>query len=201
MASFARTTLSFEDYLAADAASDRKLELFEGAVYAMSGASGPHNLLAVNVATLLNLGLRGRPCLTLSSDQRVALPHDEAAYPDVTVVCGDARFGPRHTLLNPSLVVEVLSPGTEVWDRSGKLGRYCALESIRYVLLVAHDAWQISLYARQPDGTWAWSTASAGGALGLDALGVTLPVDEVYANVEAVGGPARTARVRPPQIG
>lgn len=201
MAATAQTTVSFEAYLNADDASDGKLELFEGCMYAMSGASAAHNVLAVNVATLLNVALRGRPCLTLSSDQRVALPDDEAAYPDVTVVCGEARFGPRHTLRNPSVVVEVLSPGAEVWDRNGKLGRYCAIDSVRYVVLVSHDAWQLTLYARQPDGAWAWSTASAGESLRLEDLEVTLPVDEVYANVGAVGGPTRTARPRPPQVG
>ena len=191
--------VSWHDYIAADLAHEGKLEFYDGEVYAMAGGTPAHAALSANVVSALNAALRGCPCVTMSSDVRIALLDDSACYPDAAVVCGDAVFRTPHTLANPLVVAEVLSPTTATWDRTGKLERYCALPSLRYVLLVAHDAWHVTLYARQADGTWTWSTARAGEDLVLGALEVTLAVDELYREVERVGGPSREDRPAPPR--
>lgn len=106
-------------------------------------------------------------------------------------------FRDPHTLVNPTIVVEVLSPATERWDRGGKLERYRSVSSLRYVLLVAHDGWHVTLYARETEGAWTWTTAGPGERLDLRRLEVTIAVDDLYRGVERVGGPAREARSVP----
>ncbi len=190
---------TWEEYVAIDLATDGKVEFYDGETYAMAGGTPAHAAISANVVSALHLALRGRPCVTMSSDVRVGLADDAACYPDATVVCGEARFRSPLTLENPTVVAEVLSPSTAGWDRTGKLERYRAVPSLRYVLLVAHDAWHVTLYARQDDGTWRWTTARAGERLTLDALEVELQVDDLYREVERVGGPSRDARTTPPR--
>lgn len=190
-----RIAPSWEDYLAADDAFDGKLERIGGAIYAMAGGTPTHAYLIGTVQALLHAALRGSPCRSTSSEQRVLLPDDDAAYPDATVWCGPAEFKDGTTLVNPTALVEVLSPGTAAWDRTGKLDLYRGIPSVRHVLLVAHDAWHLTLVSRRPDGSWTYDTAGPGGAVRLDAIGVTLDVDAVYEGMDAVGGPLRS---RPP---
>ncbi len=189
---------TWEDYLAEDEAFEGKLEFYDGEVYAMAGGTPAHAVITANMTGLVWSGLRGKPCMAMSPDQRVALDNDDACYPDVSVVCGEPVYKPRHTLTNPTLLVEVLSPSTATWDRTGKLARYRALTSLRYVVLVAFDEWHLTLFAREDDGTWTWSTANPGESLELPLLGLSLAVDDVYANVERAGGPSRDTRVGPP---
>jgi len=185
---------TFEDYVAADEACDGKLERLHGEIFAMAGGSPAHAYISETIGVLLRLGLRGSPCRSTSSDQRVLLPNDDAAYPDVSVWCGAAEFRDGKTLVNPTVIVEVLSPSTATWDRTGKLELYRGIPSVRHILLVEHDSWYLTLVSRRDDGSWSYDAAGAGGSLTLQAIGVTLNVDEVYEGMDAVEGPPRERR-------
>lgn len=161
----------------------------------MAGGSPAHAYIIQTLGVLLRLALRGGPCRSTSSDQRVLLPNDDAAYPDLTVWCGEAEFRDGKTLTNPTVIVEVLSPSTEAWDRVGKLDLYLAIPTVQHVLLVEHGCWHLTLVSRREDGTWTYASAGPGGSVNLSAVGITVSVDEVYDDIAAVGGPTRDARL------
>jgi Uma2 family endonuclease len=170
------------------------LERFHGETFAMAGGTPAHAYIIATLGTLVRVGVRGGPCRSTSADQRVLLPNDDAAYPDLSVWCGKAEFRDGKTLTNPTVIVEVLSPSTEGWDRVGKLDLYRGIPTVRHVLLVEHACWHVTLLSRRDDGTWTFDAAGPGGSVHLSAIGLTLHVDEVYEGVVEVGGPARDAR-------
>jgi Uma2 family endonuclease len=179
----ARQKYRFEDYLALEAVSPVKHEFLEGHVWAMAGGTPEHAAIAVNVSTLLNVALRGRPCRVYSSDLRVrVMPTGLGTYPDVTVVCGQAEFDPqdssRHTITNPLVVVEVLSPSTEDYDRGEKLEHYQQMPSLSQIVLVSHSERRVEVWERQA-ATWKRQVVTEGEAR-LEALGCSLPIGEVY---------------------
>lgn len=175
-----------DEYLALERAADYKSEYIDGEIFAMSGGSRRHSLIAGNLIRELGNLLRHRPCEVHPSDLRVNV--DEAdlyTYPDVTVICGDPEFADAEndTLMNPAVIVEVLSPTTEAYDRGEKFARYRLLPSLRVYMLVSQDRPRVEWYTRGPDG-WLLHDAD-----GLDATveltdpGCTLALAEVYAKV------------------
>lgn len=176
------------EYLALEAASDTKHEYLNGVIVAMAGASLRHNLIALNVAAVLRSALERSPCRVLGSDQRVQIETTGAyVYPDVSVVCSEPRFGADRpaSLLNPVLVVEVLSPSTEDHDRGAKLAHYRRLASVREVLLVEPNERRAELYRRLDGGRWL-ITDVVEGAVELESVEARLTLDEVYAKVEGL---------------
>ena len=130
------------EYLAADRAAARKSEYLGAEVFAMGGASERHNLIVVNVVAELRRQLKGRPCRVYPSDMRVRIKETGLyAYPDVTVVCGQADFDDelRDTLLNPTVIFEVLSKSTESYDRGEKCAHYRKMASLAEYVLIAQD--------------------------------------------------------------
>ncbi len=192
-----RAVPTWNEYIAADEADPGRLERLHGEIYVMARGSPARAHLIANVQGLLYMKLRGATCQSTSSEQRVLLPEDDAAYPDATVWCGKPEFRDGKTLTNPTVVVEVLSPSNASWDRTGKLELYRGVASMRHVVLVDHASWHVSVVSRRDDGTWSYDAAGPGGSVRLDAIGVTLDVDEIYAEVEVMGGPAR--EVQPPR--
>jgi Uma2 family endonuclease len=141
-----------EDDLAAERASETRSEYFAGQILAMTGASRADNVIAGNSHGLVWTQLRGRPCEAYIGDMRVKVNTSGGyTYPDVVVVCGEPRFEDEHvdTLLNPTLIVEVLSPSTERYDRGRKLEHYRRIPSLAEYVLVAQDARRIEWYTRQ----------------------------------------------------
>jgi len=182
--------MSPEAFLAFERVAETKHEYWHGEVFAMAGASRPHNLLVANIVRLLGTALLDRPCEVYPSDMRVAPASGKVfTYPDVTVVCDGPRFtdDTQDTLVNPSVVVEVLSSSTEAYDRGKKFEHYLGLTSLRHYLLVAQDRALAELYTRQGDGTWTRSDHRAGDAIRLVAPEVTLEVDDVYRRVLEAG--------------
>ena len=143
-----------EQYLELERQAETKSEYFAGEIFAMAGASPEHNLISGNAFGVLWSQLRDRPCTAYGSDMKVRSTQEHYAYPDVTVVCGEAQFGgeEREVLLNPTLIVEVLSPSTEAWDRGGKFEQYRQRESLQEYLLIAQDRPHVERYARQSNG-------------------------------------------------
>jgi Uma2 family endonuclease len=185
--------LSPSDYLAFERAAEIRHELVNGQIYAMSGASRPHNLITTNLTGELRAMLKGRPCEVYSSDMRVKV--DETGlytYPDVVVACGEPHFEDEvlDTLTNPVLVVEVLSPSSEGYDRGAKFEHYRRLPSLAGYLLVAQTKPHVELFRRLPEGGWRLSEASGLEAtIELPDLAVTLALAEVYDKVPNLGPP------------
>ncbi len=179
--------VSPEEYLAGERDGEYKSEYFAGEILAMTGATMEHNLIVSNVVTSLNTQLRGRPCHVYPSDMRVKISRTGAyAYPDVTVVCGEPEFEDEQvdTLLNPTVLVEVLSPSTERHDRGRKWEHYRRLPSLAEFLLVVQDEPRIEHYLRQEGGLWLFDEASGADAtLELTSIDCTLLLRDVYDKV------------------
>jgi Uma2 family endonuclease len=157
MASLPKLRYTPEEYLAMEREAEFKSEYLDGEIIAMSGASERHNLIVANLIIELGTQLKGRACKLYTSDMRVDVRERGLyAYPDVIVVCGDARFrsGKMDNLLNPTLIIEVLSKSTEYYDRGQKFIKYRRIESLQEYLLVAQDEPRIEQYLRQPSNEW-----------------------------------------------
>jgi Uma2 family endonuclease len=180
--------LTVEEYLAGERSSTCKHEYYAGEVFAMAGGTEQHNLIGGNIFASLHQQLRKRSCNTYSSDMRVTIPStDLYTYPDVTVVCGKAQFEDDHhdTLLNPTVIVEVLSSSTEMYDRGKKFQNYRTLASLQEYLLVAQDEYRIEHFIRQPDGQWLLSEAKELEAIViLPSIACQLALVDVYEKVE-----------------
>jgi len=182
----AKATYSPEEYLTLERGASYKSEYHDGQIFAMTGASREHNLIAVNIAGELRAQLKNRPCESYIADMRVkAADARSYHYPDVVVVCGTPRFEDAlvDSLLNPTVLIEVLSPSTEAYDRGGKFVHYRKIESLREYLVVSQDQPRIERYARQ-EGGWILTEAEGlEGIVTLDAIGCTLALREVYDKV------------------
>lgn len=161
MSTLPKTHITEEEYRALDDASDVKLEYWSGQVYAMSGALRPHNVIAGNAHASLHQQLRGRNCEVYQSDQRVRTGDGLNTYPDLSVAC-EPRFAEEseRTLLNPVLIVEVLSDSTEVYDRTAKFEHYWTTESLKEYLLISSSHMHADLYVRHSEGRWLLTSAA-----------------------------------------
>jgi Uma2 family endonuclease len=177
-----RRHFTFRDYLDLEEASNVKHEYFAGEIYAMAGGTPEHAALAMAVGGALFAQLEGRDCRVFSSDLRVrVLATGLATYPDVTVVCGDLEHDPENpaTITKPTLVVEILSPSTESYDRGEKLEHYRQIPALRECVLVAHDRRLIEVWRRKADNAWSHAVAETG-ALDLASIGCRLEVEPLY---------------------
>lgn len=179
--------VSIEDYLAAERRAETKSEYLDGEVFAMTGASRSHNLIVWNLSAVLHGQLKARGCEAYVGDMRVLIPSAGLyTYPDITVACGEPRFedGELDTLLNPTLLIEVLSPSTEGYDRGKKSAHYRTLDSLREYVLIAQDEARVELFARQDDGHWLLSEAAGlDGTILLASIGCELRLADVYDRV------------------
>ncbi|MDZ7622636.1 MAG: Uma2 family endonuclease [Candidatus Competibacteraceae bacterium] len=175
------------DYLARERRSEVRSEYLNGRIYAMSGASREHNRITINLSAMLHSRLKGKPCEPFSGDLRVKVsPTGLYTYPDVIVVCGESRFEDEHvdTLLDPTVIIEVLSDSTEAYDRGEKFAHYRALESLTDYLLVAQDRPRIEHFVRQPDSCWLYSvTDGLDKQIEIATIDCVLPLAEVYERV------------------
>jgi len=177
-----------EEYLALERSTEQRHEFLAGEVFAMGGASERHTLIVANVVGELRQMLKGRPCKTYPTDMRVRVaPSGLYTYPDIVVVCGVARFDDeqRDTLLNPTLLIEVLSPSTESYDRGDKFEHYRKLDSLLEYVLIAQDRVHVEQFVRQADDQWLLSESDDRAALlRLPSIEVALPVAELYDKVD-----------------
>ena len=143
-----------EEYLELDRQADYRSEYFDGQVYAMSGGSHDHSIIIGNLVGELRTALRGTGCITSPIDTRLLVsPTGLYTYPDVVVVCDSTQYTDdrRDTLINPTVIFEVLSPSTELHDRVFKFNQYRKIESLREYILVAQDEPHAETYRRQGD--------------------------------------------------
>ena len=175
------------EYLVLERKATTKSEYLNGRAYAMVGASREHNLIAINMASELHVQLRERPCETYINDMRVKVdPAGLYTYPDVVVVCGEPRFEDTDldTLLNPTVLIEVLSPATEAYDRGEKFAHYRQLKSLQEYLLVAQNRMCVEHYFRQ-GAQWILTEFSAfDDEFDLVSIDCQLSLRAIYAKVE-----------------
>jgi Uma2 family endonuclease len=180
---------TFRDYLALEASGNVKHEFYQGEIYAMAGGTPAHAALQVAVPSLLFSQIRGGPCRAHGADLRVrVLATGLATYPDVTIVCGPRELDPddTNTVVNPTVLFEVLSPSTAEYDRGGKFENYKLIPTLRHYVLVSSDERKLEVWSRGASDEWAQATVGAGGVAELPAIGARLSVDELY---DAAGAP------------
>ena len=176
--------ISPQEYLRLERQSDYKSEYVNGQIFAMTGASRKHNLITTNISRELSQQLKGRPCEVYAVDMRVKVRATGLyTYPDVAVACGEPEFEDDFidTLLNPTLLVEVLSPSTERYDRIAKSSYYRTMESLAEHLLVAQDEIRVEQYVRQPNGEWLlFEFLTLDRTVHLPSIACSLQLGEVY---------------------
>ncbi len=194
MATHPKTLLTPEQYLEIERKAEFKSEYFQGEMFLMSGAREPHNLIVFNLATEVGLQLRKRPCRAYVNDMRVRVGDTGLyTYPDLTALCAEPQFldATLDTLLNPSLIVEVLSPSTEAYDRGRKFEHYRTVESVTEYLLVSSERVSAELYTRQSDGRWLLTAVGRlEDSLDLQSIGVHLALADLYEKVDFPAPPA-----------
>lgn len=185
----AETLFTPEEYLVSERKATLKSEYLNGEILAMSGASNAHNLITLDIGTELNIQLRERECLVYTNDMRVRTsPMGSYFYPDVVVVCGEPQFEDNvfDTLLNPILVIEVLSPSTEVYDKGEKFRHYQELTSLREYVLVSQDRVSVEQY-RLLKTQWVQTEFRAPeDVLPLVSIGCELSLRDIYRRVPEV---------------
>jgi Uma2 family endonuclease len=188
MYALARSHLTPEEYLTLERQVPTKSEYLRGEVYALAGASFAHTTISFNTLVLLAPQLKQRSCTARGSDLRVKVPSTGLyAYPDIVVICGRPQFEDRHcdTLLNPTVIIEILSRSTEGYDRGDKFAHYRRLESLSDYVLISQHRPLVEHFARQPDDSWLLKSYEAVEAiLPLPSSGCEMPLADIYDKVE-----------------
>lgn len=184
MAQLARQPFTFDAYVELEEASPIRHEFLDGHVWAMAGGSPEHAAIAANLVRLLGAALLDRRCRVYTSDLRIrVLETGLGTYPDASVVCDRLELDPAdakgHTAVNPTLLVEVLSPTTEAYDRGEKLAHYKRIPSLREVMFVAHDERRVDLWRRVGEH-WTQLTFRTGELVALESVGCTIAVDDAF---------------------
>jgi Uma2 family endonuclease len=180
---------TLEEYAELEKSSEERLEYFEGNVWSMAGASSKHEDIVSNCITELKTKLRGRGCKVYGSNLRVKVPiYPPYRYPDVTAICGERTFENFYgleVLVNPSLIIEVLSPSTEAFDLGYKFTYYKSIESFTEYMLVAQDRPHITLYTKQSAEVWNHREFnSLEDKIYLSSLDCEISVAEIYIDIE-----------------
>ena len=179
-----KTCITPEEYLAFERKAENKNEYVNGEIFAMTGASRKHNLIVGNLVRELGQQLKGKPCEVYPGEMRVKAPASRSyVYPDVVVVCSEPQFEDDHfdTLLNPTLVVEVLSKSTESYNRLAKSSFYRTIESLSEYLLVSQEEYRVEQYLKQADGRWLLSDVRLlEGLIELTSIGCSLALRDIY---------------------
>ena len=180
--------LSEAGYLAIERAAVFRSEFFDGEMFAMAGGSPTHSLIAANLIRALGNRVQGRGCLTFTSDLRVKVEDSGLyTYPDVSVACGELRFADaeQDTLVNPTLLAEVLSDATEAYDRGEKFGHYRRITSLQAYLLVSQRQPRVELFLRGEADQWLLRAAEGTDAsIEIPPLGIALPLNEIFASAQ-----------------
>lgn len=195
---------TLEEYFALELASEEKYEYWDGNVFCMSGASAAHNRIQRNVGSQVDNQLRGRGCESFPADMRIKVPaYPPYRYPDLSALCGRAeieRVGGHDLLTNPTLIIEVLSPSTEAFDRGDKFTYYKSIPSFAEYLLVAQHRPHVAQFIRGGGGVWTFVEFNdLGDTVACASVPCELPLSEIYRDV--VFEPAARGEAQPPPGG
>jgi Uma2 family endonuclease len=173
-----------EEYFAWEEQQELRHEYINGEIYAMTGGTINHSKIAANFIGLLSSHLRGSSCEVLTSDGRINIAEsDDYVYPDLSVTCDERDRNAKNFISHPCLIVEVLSPITEAYDRGGKFRRYSRSSSLRDYVLVNTDKMEIDLYHKNDLGEWFIVNYEAGDSIELQSVGLVFPIKEVFRNI------------------
>jgi Uma2 family endonuclease len=182
--------LTEAEYLEIERRAECKSEFLDGEMFAMAGGTPNHSLIAANLIFALMMQLKGCPCRVYTSDLRVKVQESGLyTYPDVSVVCGREQVEDEHddVLLNPTVIIEILSDAREAYDRGRKFEFYRRLASLREYLLVSQHKPLVEQFIRQDNGAWLLhEIAGLEGKLKLPSLGFTIEMAEVYTHIRFV---------------
>jgi Uma2 family endonuclease len=179
---------TLEEYLELDRTSEERLEFWDGEIFCMSGGSEEHDEIETNMIVFLKSQLRERGCRIFSANMRIKVPSAPPyRYGDLSALCGKAEFeeiGGVDALINPQLIVEVLSPSTEAYDRGDKFSHYKSIPTLREYLLVAQHRPHVTHLFKDDEGKWIHAEANdPAETVTLRSLGCELPLSEVYRGV------------------
>ncbi len=175
-----------EEYLAFERASPEKHAFLHGELFAMSGGTHAHSLTSSNFVREFGVSLHGRPCEAHGSDLRIHIPATGLyTYADALILCGRPEFrdGVRDTLINPVVIVEVLSDSTEAYDRGEKFEHYRSIPTLREYVLASQKRPHVEVFTRDDSGAWVLRAYDATARVVLASVDVTVAVDDVYARV------------------
>ncbi len=186
--STALKSITPQEYLIRERQTSTKSEFYQGEVFAMGGSSANHSLIAANFVGEARNGLKDSPCAVFNSDLRVQVQSTGIyTYPDATSVCGELEFDDDHrdTLLNPTVIVEVLSDSTEKYDRGKKSNHYRQITSLKELILIAQNRPHVERFTRQPNGDWLFHEQKEMTAdFELKSLGISVAMSELYRGVK-----------------
>jgi Uma2 family endonuclease len=181
------TLYSPEEYLALERKSNERHEYLDGYIYEMSGESIAHSAICTNLAFVFVGQLKGRPCQAFSPNMKVRTKFNGLySYPDLSIVCGQPEFHDNHKdiIINPKVIVEVLSPSTEAYNRGEKWIRYQEINSLSDYLLVSQDQPLIEHFSKQEGGKWLYTkTVGLESRLYLTSIDCQLQLSEIYDKV------------------
>ena len=176
-----------QEYLIRERQAPIKSDFYQGEIFAMGGGSANHSLIAANFVREAGNALKDKPCIVFNSDLRVQVQSTGLyTYPDATIVCGELLFDDDHrdTLLNPTVIVEVLSDSTEKYDRGKKSNHYRQIASLKELILIAQDRSHVERFTRQPNGDWLFHEQKELTAdFELKSLGISIAISELYRGV------------------
>jgi Uma2 family endonuclease len=186
------------EYLERERAAEFKSEFFDGEVFAMAGGTAEHSLIALNTGAEFRHRLKRQPCVAYNADLRIKIEATGLfTYPDLSVICGPLRFVActNDTVINPSVLVEVLSDSTEAYDRGKKFEHYRQIPTLQEYLLVSQKEPRIEQFIRQPDDRWTLNEAAGlEKTLQVPSLKIAISLSEIFANVNFVPTPIRPVR-------
>ena len=193
MSTAEKRQLTSTEYLAIERAAETRSEYFDGEMFAMAGASRKHVRICLNITGELHQLFRDRPCEAYASDMRVKVSATGLyTYPDIAVTCLEPMFEDEEldTLLNPQVVIEILSESTEGYDRGKKFEHFRRIDSMKEYVLISQNRCHVERFSRRDDGPWTlWESNDLGDTLDLDSIGCELRIADVYAKVDLSDAP------------
>lgn len=177
--------MSVEDYFALDSnSSEARYEFIDGYAYMLAGGTADHAIISANVIQALGNRLSNGTCRVYTSDMKVRISEKRYVYPDISVSCDSRDRGKINTLHNPYLIIEILSPSTEAYDRGMKSSYYRACTSIQEYVLIDTQRQTVEVYRRDQAPFWKFSAFEAGSQVELTSLDISIPMSAIYKNID-----------------
>ena len=180
--------ITVQEYLESEINAVEKHEFFDGEVFAMAGASEKHNRVVVNLTIEIGKHLKGKSCTIYPSDMRVATPQSDAyMYPDLSIVCGEIELKENifDTLMNPSVIIEVMSPTTKVYDSGYKFFYYKQIPSLKEYIIIDPTQYFVAKFSRQIDNSWnIVETEGQNASIMINTIELEIPFDDIYYRVK-----------------
>lgn len=179
---YSKEKASIEEYLTFERAASEKHEYYQGGIFAMSGAGRRHNILFSNLFGELVTKLKGKPCFPYGSDMRLHIPQNTLfTYPDISIYCGEMKQLDDDNAMEPTVIIEILSPSTKDYDRGGKFKLYRAIPSLKEYILVDTESINVEVFRLNAAGHWELEEyKTAGEELVLNSISLAIPVRDIY---------------------